>query len=548
MARMTQKGYGLWNTVTGLGGKVVNFFDSTKSALESGSGAASKNASNASDQIISHIKASGGQVDDTLATAIRNQTNQAANGTLAVVKEGIGGGAPKKLGIWAAGITAVGTALASTGIGHSIWSSVLTMNETSEAEAGQNKLLYGIYGLIQKLLEDFGGDKYLPGLNNFLKDKLNKHKTANSPVGNALNGVEEFVPDQLDGGNAGVATMESGLALGLAGLAGTAAVKGGINAFKGKGGPNGGPTNGGGNNTPPPGDGPDGKMTVAKGEASAAIETVVDNADDTIKGGSGRSKLVRGLAWAGLGTASFFGISALSTTPAEASTGDGVTPTPEGLDGAEKTVMDAMSAGQVVTMGMGVKTVATEGLGLVDDAMKIGAKKIPFVGGAITLAFSGAAAFGYAMNGEWGRAGTELATGTVEAAINTTGLGLLGASDLAREGIRSTVEATMGEQWTPDKSGIRTIFEYATHSGDFAAPAATTPAPTQTASVEPTTPREVFQTAAADQTIFPSMEAAMGGEAPGPMAHFNPNKGTSQMPKANNRNRPSGYIPEAVPA
>ena len=142
------------------------------------------------------------------------------------------------------------------------------------------------------------------------------------------------------------------------------------------------------------------------------------------------------------------------------------------LSTSENLMLGAMTADAAYGVSKGASLVAKEGL-------EFAGKRIPIVGGVLTMAFTTVAAAGYAMHGEFGRAGAELATGTVEAALNTTGLGLLGAGDAAREALRAGIGTVAGEGYTPDKSGLRTVYEYATGTGDFNAAAA----PTQTASV-----------------------------------------------------------------
>lgn len=140
------------------------------------------------------------------------------------------------------------------------------------------------------------------------------------------------------------------------------------------------------------------------------------------------------------------------------------------LSTGENLMLGAMTADAAYGVSKGASLVAGEGL-------KFAGKRLPIVGGGLTMVFTTMAAAGYALKGEFGRAGAELATGTVEAALNTTGLGLLGAGDAAREALRAGIGTVAGEGYTPDKSGLRSVIEYATGTGDFNAVA------TQTASV-----------------------------------------------------------------
>ncbi|MCB9983443.1 MAG: hypothetical protein H6861_07210 [Rhodospirillales bacterium] len=73
-------------------------------------------------------------------------------------------------------------------------------------------------------------------------------------------------------------------------------------------------------------------------------------------------------------------------------------------------------------------------------------------------------------------AGAALATGTVEAAINGTGLGMFGAGDAAREGTRKLFIEAAGEEFTEiEKSGLREIAESAFELADNAYDALTNP-------------------------------------------------------------------------
>lgn len=248
--------------------------------------------------------------------------------------------------------------------------------------------------------------------------------------------------------------------------------KAGLNPVSGGNGPDG--TNGGGSpkanaSVVPDADGKasvshwglqDVGETTPKAAATAAADAAADavKATPTVKGkfgvvATGATVVAGSLA---AGTYALLG----STDSAQAATMSGAAA--PALSPVEGAVIGGAATMTTLEMAKGASMFAREGA-------EFALKRAPIVGGLVT-AFAAASTAGYyAWNGEYGRAGAELGTGIVEAAVNTTGAGLLGGGDAAREMIRGGVEYFAGSKYAPDKSGIRTIAEYATGTGDFSA-------------------------------------------------------------------------------
>ena len=104
---------------------------------------------------------------------------------------------------------------------------------------------------------------------------------------------------------------------------------------------------------------------------------------------------------------------------------------------------------------------AGKGLGSVFHTAGNFAKHIPVLGAAVTVGFVGAEVIGDIADGDYGRAAAATLAGAGEAAVNMTPAGLFGGGDATREGIRAAVGATFGEQYEPDKSGLRQMGEQA---------------------------------------------------------------------------------------
>jgi len=144
--------------------------------------------------------------------------------------------------------------------------------------------------------------------------------------------------------------------------------------------------------------------------------------------------------------------------------------------------MNAQTYEAAATLTSKIAPVA-KGLGFVG-------KKIPIVGAFVTAGFVLYEAGAEAYNGNYGRAGAALGAGAAETVGNIVGFGV---GDAAREVVREGVVRTAGEEFAPQKSGIRQLAEGAYDVGSkfvSTTPAAETPAPataaaTTTASNKP---------------------------------------------------------------
>jgi hypothetical protein len=83
-------------------------------------------------------------------------------------------------------------------------------------------------------------------------------------------------------------------------------------------------------------------------------------------------------------------------------------------------------------------------------------KKIPVIGALVTAGFVLYEVGGDVYDHKYGKAGAALGAGAAEALGNVVGFGV---GDLAREGVRAGVVYAAGEQYAPDKSGLRQLGE-----------------------------------------------------------------------------------------
>lgn len=263
-----------------------------------------------------------------------------------------------------------------------------------------------------------------------------------------------------------------------------------------------------------------GSITATK----EATEEMVEKAGKGLFRGHGRSLLIGTLVGgAMLGWAT---IANASETP----NANGNTPADPNA-AAEKT---AMAVGTGIGAAVTSVEMAKGASMFLREGAEFGLKRVPLIGGIVTLGFSGFAAAGMALNGQGGAALAELGTGVVEAAVNTTGLGLIGGGDLAREAVRGVVVATAGEDFAPEKSGLRSIFETVTQSGPTEVATAPQTYNQNQFSAAVTADPQVQQVAGLEEpamstpTTFPDMFAAAAayGSA-SPMAPYNPNKGAT---------------------
>lgn len=100
-------------------------------------------------------------------------------------------------------------------------------------------------------------------------------------------------------------------------------------------------------------------------------------------------------------------------------------------------------------------TLAEEG-GTVARALGFFGKKVPVLGAVVTAGFVLYEVGGNVYEGKYAKAAAAAGAGTAEALGNIVGFGV---GDAAREGVRETIVRTAGEEYAPDKSGIRTLVE-----------------------------------------------------------------------------------------
>jgi hypothetical protein len=94
--------------------------------------------------------------------------------------------------------------------------------------------------------------------------------------------------------------------------------------------------------------------------------------------------------------------------------------------------------------------------GTVAKALGFVGKKIPVVGAVVTAGFVAYEVGADVYHGDYGKAAAAAGAGTAEALGNVVGFGV---GDLAREGVREGVVLTAGENYAPDKSGLRSLAE-----------------------------------------------------------------------------------------
>jgi hypothetical protein len=90
------------------------------------------------------------------------------------------------------------------------------------------------------------------------------------------------------------------------------------------------------------------------------------------------------------------------------------------------------------------------------------AKRVPVIGAAVTLGYVGYEVGKNLYEGNKGKAAAAAAAGTAEIAGNLVGFGV---GDVAREAVREGVVQGAGEEYAPDKSGLRTLGERAVELG-----------------------------------------------------------------------------------
>ena len=199
--------------------------------------------------------------------------------------------------------------------------------------------------------------------------------------------------------------------------------------------------------------------------------------EPTAKGG--KAALFTSLATVGVGAVA--GATLMAPTPAQGATPGRV----NGVDAPQAPSIESRTT-EGVMGGMAaltaIETAKGASLGaslMAKEGLLVAGKRLPIVGGVLTLGFSAASAAGHAWNGELGRAAAEMGTGVAEAAVNTTGLGLIGGGDAVREAARLGVQTVAGDSYAPDKSGIRTLVEH--YSSAARGSVAPVPAQTQPA-------------------------------------------------------------------
>jgi hypothetical protein len=121
----------------------------------------------------------------------------------------------------------------------------------------------------------------------------------------------------------------------------------------------------------------------------------------------------------------------------------------------------AMGVDLAMNGALDVKTVnsaakLTKSIAPVAKALGTFGKKIPIVGMAVTAGYVLYRVGDNAIDGNWGRAGTELVAGAGEVVGNFVGFG---AGDAAREGIRGGIVLMGGDEYAPEKSDIRLMGE-----------------------------------------------------------------------------------------
>jgi hypothetical protein len=98
-----------------------------------------------------------------------------------------------------------------------------------------------------------------------------------------------------------------------------------------------------------------------------------------------------------------------------------------------------------------------------DDALVLGGKNVPALGTIISGAQTLWTVGSEIADGNYTKAGAELAAGAAETVIGTAGFG---TGALAREAVRYRLSSFLSEEDLPDKSGLRQMGEWALGMGD----------------------------------------------------------------------------------
>ncbi len=137
-----------------------------------------------------------------------------------------------------------------------------------------------------------------------------------------------------------------------------------------------------------------------------------------------------------------------------------------GLDIAEGKYGQALqgAATQVALNPATYKAAATltEEGGTVAKALGFFGKKIPVVGAVVTAGFVAYEVGSNIYDGKGAKAWAAAGAGTAEILGNVVGFGV---GDAAREGVRETIVRTAGEEYAPNKSGIRQLVEQGVEVG-----------------------------------------------------------------------------------
>jgi hypothetical protein len=125
--------------------------------------------------------------------------------------------------------------------------------------------------------------------------------------------------------------------------------------------------------------------------------------------------------------------------------------TQAGISAGQQALLNPTTLKTAATVVEEVAPEAARGLGFV-------AKRLPLVGALVTAGYVAYEVGGDLYHGEYGKAGAATVAGGAEIGGNIVGFGV---GDAARETVRETVVLTAGENYAPDKSGLRSMGEKA---------------------------------------------------------------------------------------
>jgi hypothetical protein len=174
----------------------------------------------------------------------------------------------------------------------------------------------------------------------------------------------------------------------------------------------------------------------------------------------------------------------------------------------------SLSGGQQVLLSKNTYEAAAEmakSIAPVAKALGQFAKRIPVIGAAVTVGYVGVEVVGDLVDGNYGKAMAATAAGSAEVGGNMLGFGV---GDGAREVVRSSIIASAGDEYSVNKSGLRTLGERTVELGNqyLADPKPKTH--TQVVQADLLKDGGIRSKNGTDLTLNPTFVVASGGQTP----------------------------------